>query len=124
MIFGGVVELDRAEEVAVVGHGDGGHLLFGDDIHQLADLAGAVEEGVVGVAVEVDEGFVGHPELQALVLGEGSCFYFRTVGVGARAGIVAPVGVSWLMSCPVVFLGAVLIGSFRRFASSSCPAAD
>jgi len=82
--FGGVIELDGAEEVAVVGHGDSGHLLFGDDIHQLADLAGAVEKRIVGVAMQVDERFVGHPETRALVLGEGSCFHFRLIGVGVR----------------------------------------
>ena len=53
--FGGVVELDGAEEIAMVGHGDGGHLLLGDDVHQLVDFAGAVEQGVVGVAVQVNE---------------------------------------------------------------------
>ncbi len=54
--FGGVVELHRAEEVAVIGHGHGGHFLLGDDLHQLVDIAGAVEQGIIGVAVQVDEG--------------------------------------------------------------------
>ena len=49
--FGGVVEFDGSEEVAVVGHGDGGHFLLGDDVHHLGDFAGSIEEGVVGVAV-------------------------------------------------------------------------
>ena len=44
----------------MVGHGDRGHLLLGDDVHELADFAGAVEEGAVGVAVEVDERLFGH----------------------------------------------------------------
>ena len=29
--LGGVVELHRAEQIAVIGHGDRGHLLLGDD---------------------------------------------------------------------------------------------
>ena len=37
-----------------------GIFLFGDDLHELGDFAGPVEQGVVGVAVEVDEGFIGH----------------------------------------------------------------
>src|SRR5581483_3170801 len=31
----GIEELDRSEEVAVVGHGDGRHLLLGADLHEL-----------------------------------------------------------------------------------------
>ena len=58
--FGGVVELDGAEEIAVIGHADGGHLLFGADLHELVDFAGAVEQGIVGVVVEVDEWGFGH----------------------------------------------------------------
>ena len=54
--LGGVIELDRAEEIAVIGHADGGHVLRGDDLHQLVDFAGAIEQGIVGVVVEVDEG--------------------------------------------------------------------
>ena len=57
--FGGVVELDRAEQVAVIGHGHGGHLLL-DDRHQLGDFAGAIEQRVIGVAMQVNEGPFGH----------------------------------------------------------------
>ena len=46
-----VVELHRSKQIAVVGHGHGGHLLFDHDLHQLIDIAGAVEQRVVGVAV-------------------------------------------------------------------------
>src|ERR1035437_3049986 len=53
--LGGVVELDGAEQVAVVGHGDGGHLLLDDRIHELADFTSSIEEGVIGVAVQMDE---------------------------------------------------------------------
>ena len=55
VLLGLVVELDRAEEVAVVGHGDGGHLLLGHDVHQLRDLAGSIEQRVVGVAMKMNE---------------------------------------------------------------------
>ena len=41
-VFGCVVEFDGAEEVAVVGHGDGGHFLFDDQVHELGDFAGSV----------------------------------------------------------------------------------
>ena len=58
--FGGVIETDGAEEVAMVGHADGGHVLLGADLHELVDFAGSVEKGVVGVVVEVDEGGLGH----------------------------------------------------------------
>ncbi len=53
--FGGVVELHGAEQVAVIRHGDGGHFLLGDDLHELVDFAGAVEQRIVGVVVEVYE---------------------------------------------------------------------
>ncbi len=58
--FGGVVEADRAEEIAVIGHRDGGHFLLGDDVHQLVDFAGAVEKRVVGVVMKVNEWSLGH----------------------------------------------------------------
>ncbi len=48
---GGVIELDRTEQVAVIGHGHGRHPLLLDNRHQLGNLAGPVEQGVVGVAV-------------------------------------------------------------------------
>ena len=69
LCLGGVVELDRAEEIAVVGHGDGGHFLF-DDVHELADFAGSVEQGIIGVAVEVDEGRYRTSGETAIVTGE------------------------------------------------------
>ena len=53
--LGGVIELDGAEQVAVIGHGDRRHLLFDRDLHQLVDIAGAVEQGIVGVAMKMNE---------------------------------------------------------------------
>jgi hypothetical protein len=52
---GSVIELDRAEQVAVIGHGHGRHLLLDRDLHQLVDLAGPVEQGVIRVAMQMDE---------------------------------------------------------------------
>jgi hypothetical protein len=57
--LGGVVELDRAVEIAVIGEGDGGHAELDRAVHQPVDPAAAVEQAVVGVDVEVDEVFVG-----------------------------------------------------------------
>jgi len=65
LLLGRVVELDRAEQVAVVGHGDGGHFLLGDGVHELGDLACAVEQRVIGVAVQMYEGRIGHSPCSA-----------------------------------------------------------
>ncbi len=54
--LGGVIELHRSEEIPVIGHRHGGHLLFDHDLHQLVDIASAVKQRVVGVAVQMDEG--------------------------------------------------------------------
>ena len=56
LLLGVVVELDRAEQVAVIGHGDGGHFLLGRQVHQLRDLAGSVEQRVIGVAMQMNKG--------------------------------------------------------------------
>jgi hypothetical protein len=39
----------------VIRYAHGGHFLFGDDIHQSIDFAGAVEQGILGVVMEVNE---------------------------------------------------------------------
>jgi hypothetical protein len=44
----------------VVRHGDRGHILLRDDIHQLVDFAGAVEQGIVGVVVKMNEWSLSH----------------------------------------------------------------
>jgi hypothetical protein len=74
-VLGGVVELDGAEEVAMISHGDGGHALSGDEFHELGDFAGAIEEGVIGVAVEVDKGFLGHRQQSR---NRGGYWYYPT----------------------------------------------
>ena len=61
--FGGIVECHRAEDVAVVGDGHGGHVEFLDAPDQALDFAGAVEQGVVGVKMEMNELRLRHSEL-------------------------------------------------------------
>ncbi len=55
LLLGVVVELDRAEQIAVIGHGHGGHLLLDREVHQLGDFAGSVEQRVIGVAMQMDK---------------------------------------------------------------------
>ncbi len=43
----------------MIGEGHGGHAQFSRPFDEVADAAGTVEQGEVGVDVEVDEG-VGH----------------------------------------------------------------
>ncbi len=64
-----VVELDGSEQVPVVGHRDRGLFLLGDEIHETADLTGAVEQRIISVAMQVDEGCIGHRALQKRVPG-------------------------------------------------------
>ena len=49
------VELDRAEQVAVIGNAERRHLLFFGQVHEAADFTSAVKKGIVGVAVEVNK---------------------------------------------------------------------
>ncbi len=53
---GGVIEFHRAEEVAVIGHGHRRHLLLDGELHQLIDIARPIQQRIVGVAMQVDEG--------------------------------------------------------------------
>jgi len=64
--FSGVIELHRAEEVPVIGHSHGRHFLLDHEFHQLVDLACAIEQRIVGVAMQVDEG---HRALRLLARG-------------------------------------------------------
>src|SRR5436190_5167293 len=56
VLLGFVVKLDCAEQISVVGHGHGGHFLLLRLGHQLRDLAGSIEQGVVGMAMQMNEG--------------------------------------------------------------------
>ncbi len=55
LLLHGVEEVDGAVDVAVVGDGGGGLADLGEVLGELVDVAGAVEEGVVGVEMEVRE---------------------------------------------------------------------
>ena len=55
LLAAGVVEGDRAEHVAVVGDGQRLHAHARRLLDQLVDVAGPVEQAVLGVEVEVDE---------------------------------------------------------------------
>ncbi len=52
---GGVYKMHRAKNIAVVGHGHGGHAQFFHPLTEFFHVASAVKHGVVGVEVEVDE---------------------------------------------------------------------
>ena len=58
-----VIKLDGAKEVAVIGHRNGGHFLLPHDAHQLLDVAGAIEQRIVGMAMKVNERTFGHANL-------------------------------------------------------------
>ena len=53
--FGGLAELGRPEEVAVVGHRHRRHPLPGGQLRQARNGAGTVQQAVVGVEVKVDK---------------------------------------------------------------------
>ena len=57
-LFGDIEEVHRAVDVAVVGHGDGALAERGHAVHELGKVASAIEEGVLGVQMEVGE--LGH----------------------------------------------------------------
>ena len=55
-----LVELDRAEDVAVVGHRHRRHPEFRRFLHEFPDAHRAIQQRVLGVEVEVNEGIGGH----------------------------------------------------------------
>src|SRR5262249_37097390 len=54
------IELDRAKEIAVIGHGASIHALRLDELHQFRHPAGAVEQTVVRVAMEMNKRTLRH----------------------------------------------------------------
>ena len=56
--LGFFLELPRRVKVTVVGNGEGGLFEFERPFDQVIDSIGAVEEGVFGVAMKVNEGHV------------------------------------------------------------------
>ena len=57
-VFGRIDEVDCAKNVAMVGHGHGGHAHLFHALAKFLDVTGAVEHGVVRMQVQVDE--LGH----------------------------------------------------------------
>jgi hypothetical protein len=54
-VSGSVHKMHRAENISVVGHGHGGHAQFLYPVTEFLHVASAVEHGVVGMEMEVDE---------------------------------------------------------------------
>ncbi len=63
-----VDEVDCAKDVAVVGHGHGGHAQLFYAVAEFFDVTGAVEQGVVRMQVQVDE--LGHGSVTSLAQAE------------------------------------------------------
>ncbi len=53
--FGCIVELDRAEKITVIRHGDRRHFLLRYNLHELLDFARTIEQRIVSVVVEMNE---------------------------------------------------------------------
>jgi len=58
MLVSRIHEVHRAKNVAVVGHRHRGHAQFLHALAEFFDVTGAVQQGIVGVQVQVDE--LGH----------------------------------------------------------------
>src|SRR6516165_12541979 len=54
-IMGGTDKRNGAEDVAVIGHRHGGHVKGFDPLDELLDLTSAIEHGIVGMEMEMDE---------------------------------------------------------------------
>ncbi len=55
LLLHGVEEVDCAVDVAMVGHGGGGLADFAEVAGEFVDVAGAIEERVIGVKMKVGE---------------------------------------------------------------------
>ena len=55
-----LVKFDRAEEISVIGDGDRRHLEFLRFFHQLLHPHRTIQERILGVQVEMNEGITGH----------------------------------------------------------------
>ena len=60
----GIDKVHRAKNVAVIGHGDCGHAEFLHALAEFFDVTSAIEQGIVGVQVQVDE--LGHGSVASL----------------------------------------------------------
>jgi hypothetical protein len=54
----GIYKVHRAKNVAVVGHGHGGHAEFMDALNEFLDVASAVKQRIIAMQMQVDE--LGH----------------------------------------------------------------
>jgi hypothetical protein len=57
-----IVELDRAEKIAMIRHRNRRHFLAFDNAHQLVDVARSIEQRIIGMAMKVNEGATGHAD--------------------------------------------------------------
>ena len=55
-LLGGELEVDGSEHVAVVGHDHGVHVQFLGPLHEVGQADGPVQQAVLGVRVQMDEG--------------------------------------------------------------------
>jgi hypothetical protein len=61
ILIRGSDEFDGSKNISVVGHGHGGHAHFFYALAKFFDIAGAIQKGVIGMQVQVDE--LGHRKL-------------------------------------------------------------
>ena len=54
-VLRGIEEMDCAEDVAVIGHGNGGHVQGLGAFAELGGVASAIEHGVVGMQMKMNE---------------------------------------------------------------------
>jgi len=69
LFVGGIDEMHGAENISVIGHGDGWHAKLLHALAEFFDVAGAVEQRVIGMEVQVYE------------LGHGARSHFRFEGI-------------------------------------------
>jgi hypothetical protein len=67
--------MHRAKNIAVVGHGHGGHAELMNALDQFLDVASAVEQRVIAMQMQVDELILAHEGSWILVLGGSDSFY-------------------------------------------------
>jgi len=60
--IGLLIEVDGPEDIAVIRHGNGGHLIFLGPFQQILDADCTVQEAVLGVDMQVDERGVFHSQ--------------------------------------------------------------
>ena len=61
--------MHRTKNIAVIGHGDGGHAELLHVLAEFFDVTGAIQQGIVGVQMQVDE--LGHESILVYRTGNG-----------------------------------------------------